>query len=346
MTTLECPTSYSEEKVITLSHGSGGLMTGRLIEEMIKPAFNNPSLNMLHDGASITLPSTNVIFSTDSYVIQPIFFPGGDIGKLSVTGTINDLAMCGAKPLFLSCALIIEEGFLQSDLQKVIKSMAKEASANGASIVTGDTKIIERHKGTNLLINTSGIGALVSEKAINPLQIQEGDVILLSGDIARHGMAVMAQREGLFFSSQLDSDCMSLWPHVKALLDQGIDIHCMRDLTRGGLATALVELSETANIEIAIEEESIAVCDLVDSVCEILGFDPLYVANEGRFIIILPKEDAKKALKTLKAMPGCADASIIGVVSSKNSCSVSLENAFGTRRYLYKLVAEQLPRIC
>lgn len=345
MSSPACPVMTQEEEVITLAHGSGGKQTSRLIEEVFLPAFGNGKLERLHDGAALNLPSSQVVFTTDSYVVQPVFFSGGDIGKLAVTGTINDLAMCGAKPLYLSCGFILEEGFIQSDLKRIVASMKNEAEANDVQIVTGDTKVIERQAGKNLFINTAGIGVSLSPTPINPQQIQKGDSILLSGDIGRHGMAIMAEREGLKFSSPLVSDCCSLFPIMEALLREGIEIHCLRDLTRGGLATALVELAEQSQMDFGLHEEAICVSEAVDSACEILGFDPLYVANEGRFIAFIPKQQEGQALKILKKF--FEEAAIIGEVTDHSSSPCALlKNAFGTDRYLYKLVGDQLPRIC
>jgi hydrogenase expression/formation protein HypE len=302
---------------------------------------------MLHDGALLDIPAKQIVFTTDSYVVQPTFFPGGDIGKLAVTGTVNDLAMCGAKPLFLSCGFIIEEGFLQSDLKRIVESMRDEANANSAQIVTGDTKVIERQSGKNIFINTSGIGVSMVNYPIHPLQIKKGDTIIISGDIGRHGMAIMAEREGFVFTDPLISDCASVFPTVKALFDAGITVHCMRDLTRGGLATALVELAESSQMDFSIEEEAIAISENVNNACEILGFDPLYIANEGRFIAFVPENMAANALKIMQKFSDEGNASIIGEVVTKSSQPHAILNSsFGTERFLYRLVGDQLPRIC
>ncbi len=347
MNNISCPAMVDDKQVITLAHGSGGKQTSQLIENFFLPAFSNDKLDMLHDGAVLDIPSNQIVFTTDSYVVQPVFFPGGNIGKLAVTGTLNDLAMCGARPYYLSCGFIIEEGFLQSDLKRIVESMKIEAEANSVQIVTGDTKVIERQTGTNIFINTSGIGISMVKEPIHPLRIQKGDSIILSGDIGRHGMAIMATREGLEFSSPLISDCGSLVPMVEALIREGIEVHCLRDLTRGGLATALVELAEASKMEFGILEEAIGVSEAVDSACEILGFDPLYVANEGRFVAFVPKYQENEALKVLKGFCEGKEASIIGDVigRSESPCAI-LKNSFGTQRYLYRLVGDQLPRIC
>lgn len=347
MQQYSCPLPVEDKQIITLAHGSGGKHTSRLIEQIFLPAFKNEHLDLLHDGAFLTMPDKKIVFTTDSYVVQPVFFPGGDIGKLAVIGTLNDLAMCGAKPYYLSCGFIMEEGFLQEDLKKIVHSMKIEAEAHGVQIVTGDTKVIERQTGNNIFINTSGIGVSLADYPINPIQIRPGDAILLSGDIGRHGMAVMAKREGLTFDSPLLSDCAALFPIVEALLSEGIIIHCLRDLTRGGLATALVELSETANKDFYVEEELVLVSDAVNGACEILGFDPLYVANEGRFVAFIPEDQAMQAVKIIQKFSEGELASIIGHVTSASlSSSVVLKNSFGSKRHLYRLVGDQLPRIC
>ncbi len=347
MANISCPSIIEDTEVITLAHGSGGKQTSQLIEKIFLPAFSNDKLDMLHDGAVLDIPSSRIVFTTDSYVVQPLFFPGGDIGKLAVTGTLNDLAMCGAKPYYLSCSFIIEEGFLQSDLKRIVQSMKKEADAASVQIVTGDTKVIERQTGTNIFINTSGIGISMGKDPIHPHRIQKGDSIILSGDVGRHGMAIMAMREDLEFSTPLMSDCCTLVPMVEALLHHGIEVHCLRDLTRGGLATALVELAEASKMEFLIFEESIAVSQSVDSACEILGLDPLYVANEGRFVAFVPKHQEEEALRIMNGFLEGKEASLIGeVIDLSLSPAAVLKNSFGTQRYLYRLVGDQLPRIC
>ncbi len=342
-----CPIAREEKQVITLAHGSGGKLTSQLIERIFLPAFANDKLSPLHDGALLEIPEGPLVFTTDSYVVQPLFFPGGDIGKLAVCGTLNDLAMCGARPLYLSCGFIIEEGFLQNDLVRIVASMQKEAALHGVEIVTGDTKVIERQTGKNLFINTSGIGTPLITQPIAPSRIQPGDHLIVSGDIGRHGMAIMAAREGLSFSSPLASDCMTLFPRVLALLEEKIEVHCLRDLTRGGLATALVELSESSQMDFQIWEDAIPVNDTVSSSCEILGFDPLYVACEGRLIVSVPKHESERTLQILKAFPEGETAQVIGQVGAKSKTpSALIKNGFEAERRLYRLVGEQLPRIC
>ncbi len=333
--------------MITLAHGSGGKQTSQLIEQIFLPAFRNDNLDKLHDGALLDITGNQIVFTTDSFVVQPIFFPGGDIGKLAVTGTVNDLAMCGAKPLYLSCAFIIEEGFLQSDLKRIVDSMKREAEANSVTIVTGDTKVVERRTGENIFLNTCGIGSPLVPYPIHPQRIQRGDRIILSGDIGRHGMAIMAQREGLAFSSPLMSDCASLVPMVEALLREGVEAHCFRDVTRGGLATALVELAEASRMQFRVVEEAIPVCEAVKSACEILGLDPFFVANEGRFVAFVPQQHEKEVLSILKRFAEGEEATIIGeVVEPSQHPRAILQNGFGTHSVLHKLVGDQLPRIC
>lgn len=347
MTLSSCPLPIEETEVITLAHGGGGKQTSRLIEEIFRPAFSNPALDLLHDGARLLLPSTQLLFTTDSYVIQPLFFPGGDIGKLAVAGTMNDLAMCGAKPLYLSCSFIIEEGFSQKALRRIVSSMKELSDLHAVEIVTGDTKVIEREKGGNLFINTTGIGTPLTSRLIAPASIQEGDAIVLSGDVGRHGMAIMAVRQNFSFSSPLMSDCAALSPLVEALVKEGIELHCMRDATRGGVATALVELAESSQRDFILQEESIPVSEGVSSACEILGFDPLYVANEGRFVLFVPQQQAHQAVAVLQRFAEGASASIIGNVAQKSSSpSAWLVNPLGVERALYRISGEQLPRIC
>ena len=342
-----CPIPLAHGQIITHAHGSGGQATHQLLEDIFLPAFGNEQLNLLHDGAFLQLPKSEVVFTTDSFVVQPIFFPGGDIGKLAIVGTANDLAMCGAKPHSLSAAFILEEGLPIEDLRKVVDSMRVEALALALQIVAGDTKVIEKKGVSGLLINTCGIGISISPAPIHPRQIQEGDAMILSGDIGRHGMAIMAIREHMEFSNPLFSDCASLFPLVEALLAEKIEIHAMRDLTRGGLATALVEIAESARKELLLQESAIPISREVDSACEILGFDPLYVACEGRFIAFIPKSQVEQALFILRQFPEATNACCVGYVAPhSNNPKVHVKNAFGIERPLYRLAGELLPRIC
>ena len=270
-----CPIPIQQYPQVLLAHGGGGTLTHQLIEKMFLPAFGNPLLGARHDGAVFDAPGHRMAFTTDSYVVRPLFFPGGDIGALAVNGTVNDLAMCGARPLYLSAGFIIEEGLPMDTLWRVVQSMKRAADDAGVQLVTGDTKVVDRGKGDGIFINTSGIGAVRPGPAIVPSSVRAGDRILLSGDIGRHGIAIMAVREGLEFETTITSDCAPLAGIVAALLDAGIDIHCMRDLTRGGLASTLVEIAEATALQCEIEEVSVPVREEVRAACEILGFDPL-----------------------------------------------------------------------
>src|SRR5690606_11051361 len=277
----------------------------------------------------------------DSYVVHPLFFPGGDIGALAVNGTVNDLAMCGARPLFLSAGFIIEEGLPMETLERVVLSMQVSAHAAGVQIVTGDTKVVDKGKGDGLFINTAGIGVIEYPLQIAPQMVRPGDVVIVNGDLGRHGMAIMAVREGLEFESQIESDCAPLTTPVLALLDAGIEVHCLRDLTRGGLASALCEIASTTDLHIHIEEGAVPVNEDVRGVCEILGLDPLYVANEGRFVAFVAPKDAENALSILGDQ-----ARQIGVVGEQRDSLVTLRSAIGATRILDMLSGDQLPRIC
>ena len=283
-----------------MAHGGGGRLTDQLIEEMFVPAFGNAALGDRHDGARLDFGAVRLAFTTDSYVVRPLFFPGGDIGTLAVNGTVNDLAMCGARPRYLSCGFIIEEGLPMETLWRVVSSMRQAADAAGVSIVTGDTKVVDRGKGDGVYMNTAGVGVLEHARVIAPGQVRMGDVVLLSGDLGRHGMAVMAAREGLEFESAIESDCAPLARPALALLEAGLDVHCMRDLTRGGLASAMVEIATASRLHLHLDESAIPVREDVRGACEVLGFDPCYVANEGRFVVIVAPPDADRALAILR----------------------------------------------
>ncbi len=341
-----CPIPISDYPNVLLAHGGGGRLTHQLIERMFGSAFSNPILDQRHDGAMLSLPNNQVAFTTDSYVIRPLFFPGGDIGKLAVCGTVNDLAMCGAKPLYLSAGFVIEEGLPMETLWKVVRSMRDQANAAGVRIVTGDTKVVDRGKGDGIYINTAGIGIRESGLTIAPSEVRDGDVILLSGDIGRHGIAIMAVREGLEFETVIESDCAPLHGIVESLLEAHIPVHCLRDLTRGGLASALIEISEGCGLHLHIEEESIPVREDVQGACEILGFDPLYVANEGRFICILPEEYTAQALRILQSNSLAEGAAVIGRVIKDEKGMVTMRSRIGSNRIVDMLSGEQLPRIC
>lgn len=342
---LSCPLPLTDYPEVTLAHGSGKLLN-ELIGKMFVPAFANPMLAARHDGAVFDLGGARLAMTTDSYVVRPPFFPGGDIGALAVHGTVNDLAMCGARPLYLSCGLILEEGFPMADLWRIVLSMRDAAESAGVRLVTGDTKVVDRGKGDKIFINTSGIGSVAHDLEIGPGAVAAGDAVLLSGDIGRHGVAVMAVREGLAFESAIESDTAPLAEPVMALIEAGISVHCLRDPTRGGLAGVLVEIAGDSRLGIEIEEAAIPVSEGVRGACEILGLDPLHVANEGRFVAFVPGAEAEKALALLRARPLCAQASIIGAVKDADAGVVSVKGPIGGSRIIDMLSGEQLPRIC
>jgi hydrogenase expression/formation protein HypE len=332
---------------ITMAHGGGGRLMQQLLERLIRPAFNNPILNQNHDSAVFTVNGSKLAFTTDSYVIKPLFFPGGDIGKLAVCGTLNDLAMSGAKPLYLSCSLIIEEGLPLADLQCIVNSMQQAAEQAGVLIVTGDTKVVENGKGDGVFINTAGIGIIENAIDVNAAAIQPGDSIIINSDLARHGIAVMLEREGLNFTHSIESDCADLSGIVQSLIKSGLEIHCMRDLTRGGLASGLIELATAALHHFEIIEDSLPVKADVKSACEILGFDPLYIANEGVFVLFVPETQNELALSILRKHALGQQACCTGQVKSAHSQGmVTLQTALGVSRVLDLLSGEQLPRIC
>jgi hydrogenase expression/formation protein HypE len=342
--TPACPIPVSEYSHVLMAHGGGGRLMNQLIEKVFAESFRNPALDQRHDGARLDVTSGPLAFSTDSYVVQPLFFPGGDIGSLAVNGTVNDLAMCGARPKWLSAGFIIEEGLSLETLWRVAQSMKAAAAAANVQIVTGDTKVVDRGKGDGLYINTAGVGIIEHDQVIAPESVQPGDVVLISGDVGRHGMAIMSVREGLEFESSIESDCAPLADTVMRLLGEGVELHCLRDLTRGGLSAALNEIAEAAGVHIAIEESAVPVGETVRGACEILGFDPLYVANEGRFIAIVPESGAARALQILRAAH--PQAGRIGVVGEAGRVSVTLKSRIGATRILDLLSGEQLPRIC
>jgi hydrogenase expression/formation protein HypE len=341
-----CPIPIEQYPNVLMAHGGGGKLTHQLIEKIFLPAFGNPVLETRHDGAVFELPSRKLAFTTDSYVVQPLFFPGGDIGTLAVNGTVNDLAMCGARPLYLSAGFILEEGLPMDTLWRVVQSMKLSAEQAGVQLVTGDTKVVDRGKGDGIFINTAGIGVIESDRTISPASVKPGDAILLSGDIGRHGIAIMAARAGIEFESTLTSDCAPLAGIVLDLLAAGTEVHCMRDLTRGGLASALVEIAESARLHLEINESAIPMLEDVKGACEILGFDPLYVANEGRFISFVPGREAEQALQRLRTHRLGEQACIIGTVASDSPGLVTMRSRIGATRIVDMLSGEQLPRIC
>ncbi len=343
---LECPIPISDYPTVTLAHGGGGKLMHQLLEKMVLPAFRNDLLESRHDGAVFPIGNARLAFTTDSYVVRPLFFPGGDIGSLAINGTVNDLAMCGARPLYLSCGMILEEGLPMETLWAVVQSLRVAAQTAGVQLVTGDTTVVDKGKGDGIFLNTAGVGVIEHQLSISPASVREGDAVLLSGDVGRHGIAIMAAREGLEFESAIESDCAPLNRIVQSLLDAGLELHCLRDLTRGGLGTTLIEIAEASRRQIAIEETRIAVREDVLGACEVLGFDPIYLANEGRMVVFVPDAQAEKALEILRTAPGGEFASRIGAVKGDAPGMVTLKSRIGTTRIVDMLTGEQLPRIC
>src|ERR1700733_6496855 len=385
---LNCPVPRVADDRIVLAHGGGGRLTHQLIEKIFMPAFSNDMLEQRHDGAVLPINGSRLAFTTDSFVVRPLIFPGGTIGDLAVFGTVNDLAMCGARPLYLSAGFILEEGLEMDTLRTVVASMQLAAAKANVKLVTGDTKVVDKGKGDGIFINTSGIGIIeefpglaksarpgtprvkheattgngVTENgvphvspqlrdvgtrtAISPASVQPGDVVIVSGDLGRHGIAILSVREGLEFESPILSDTACLWPSVEALLNAGIEIHCLRDLTRGGLATTLNEIAADRNVCISLEERLIPVQETVQSACEILGLDPLYVANEGRFAVFVPQAHADKALEIMKKVPVSNGSVRVGTVEDSPGRTVVLQSRIGGNRVVDMLSGEQLPRIC
>jgi hydrogenase expression/formation protein HypE len=343
---LSCPFPIQNYPNVLLAHGGGGKLMHQLIGKMFMPAFHNSLLESQHDASVFEVGGQRLALTTDSYVVHPIFFPGGDLGSLAVHGTVNDLAMAGARPLYLSAAFIIEEGLPMETLWKIVSSMERAARNAGVEIITGDTKVVDKGKGDSLFINTAGVGVVEHSFKITPKSVQPGDAILVNGDLGRHGMAIMAVREGLEFESAIESDSAPVADVVFQLLRAGIEIHCLRDLTRGGLTSVLNEIAEAANLTPLVEEKLIPVREDVRAACEILGLDPFQVACEGRFAAYIPERDAAKALEILRAHPSGAGACRIGKVTDQRSAKVLLKSAIGTQRILDMSSGEQLPRIC
>ncbi|MBA3762566.1 MAG: hydrogenase expression/formation protein HypE [Chthoniobacterales bacterium] len=341
-----CPipiTNYSE---IVLAHGSGGKLSHQLMEKMVLPQFRNDLLEPLHDGAIFSLGGQRVAFSTDSYVVNPIFFPGGDIGKLAVHGTVNDLSMCGARPLYLSVGFILEEGIPMEDFWRVVQSMREAADAAGVKLVTGDTKVVDRGKADKIFINTSGIGVIPEGVNIGPSRAQVGDKIIMSGAMAVHGIAIMSVREGLEFETEIASDTAPLNGLVETILAAGKDVHVLRDPTRGGITSALTEIAQAAKVGILLDEARIPISEEVKGACEILGLDPLYVANEGKLLAIVAASDADAVLAAIRAHSLGKEAAIIGEVCGEHRGFVMMKTRVGGKRVVDMLSGEQLPRIC
>jgi hydrogenase expression/formation protein HypE len=332
------------EKMITLAHGDGGELSHRLIQELFVEAFGHRKESMF-DASQLVLPTNEIAVSTDSFVIKPIFFPGGSIGKLAVAGTVNDLAVSGAKPLYLTCGFVIEEGFNVSDLKKIVFDMATEAKKTGVSIIAGDTKVVEKGSADGVYINTTGIGII--EKKLNPsLTFHEGDSIIISGTIGDHGIAVLTARENLGINVPINSDCASLNHMLNRVHESCDSVRIMRDPTRGGLATTLVEIAEDFSLTMVIEEDKLPIKNEVHGACDLLGFDPLYLANEGKAIIIVSEAETEKVMEILKQFPIGQDAVKIGTISGKEKGQLLIQTPIGSKRLLSRLSGIMLPRIC
>ncbi|MGD0337438.1 MAG: hydrogenase expression/formation protein HypE [Bacteroidota bacterium] len=343
---FSCPIPITDYPAVLLAHGGGGKLSQQLIRSMFFSQFDNPALREEHDGAMISLGGARLAFSTDSYVVHPIFFPGGNIGELAVYGTVNDLAMCGATPYFLSAAFIIEEGFPMERLWTIVQSMQQAAARSSIQLVTGDTKVVDRGKGDEIFITTSGIGLIEEGISIAPRRAAVGDTIILSGYIAEHGIAIMSVREGIAFETQIQSDCAPLNGLVDKILKKSKNIHVLRDPTRGGLASSLNEIADAAHIGIVIEEMKIPVTEEVQGACEILGLDPLYIANEGKLIAIVPDDEAGNVLSVMRSHPNGREATVIGKVVDAHPGIVVMKTTVGGNRVVDMLSGEQLPRIC
>ncbi len=341
-----CPVPLATRAEVQLAHGGGGRLAHQLLEEIFRPAFRNAPLDACHDGAILDAGTGRIALTTDGHVVHPLFFPGGDIGSLAVHGTVNDLAMCGARPLGLAAGFILEEGLPMETLRRVVDSMRRAAEACGVSVVTGDTKVVGRGQCDGIYITTTGVGRIEQARTVAPASVEAGDAVLLSGDIGRHGIAIMAVREGLEFEGAIESDSAPLTAPVLALLDAGVEVHCLRDLTRGGLAGALIEIAQTSGLGIRLAEAAIPIGEEVRGACEMLGLDALHVANEGRFVAFVPAREIERALKILKSHPVSSDACLLGGVTRESPGLVTLESLLGPARILDLPSGEQLPRIC
>ncbi len=343
---LQCPMPKLDFDVITLGHGSGGKLTHQLLESGVFDLFSNPYLDKQDDGVILPIQG-EVVFSTDSFLVSPLFFPGGSIGDLAVNGTVNDIAMSGGVPQYLSLSFIIEEGLSMETFWQVLLDIKEAAEASGVMIVTGDTKVVEKGKGDQLFINTSGLGTKIPNSRLGSECIESGDKIIVSGEIATHGMAIMSVREGLEFDSEIQSDTVALNDVTTSLIaDYGEEIHFLTDPTRGGVATVLVEIAQSTNLGIDISQTELPLNDQVASACELLGIDPLYVANEGIFIAIVKKESAESVLDSLQKINKGKNARIIGEVTSDHPKQVLLKSTIGGKRIISMLPGDQLPRIC
>jgi hydrogenase expression/formation protein HypE len=341
-----CPLPLAGGDRILLGHGSGGKMTGELLAGCFLPAFRNDILDKRDDAAVIAIDGGRLAFTTDAYVVTPLFFPGDDIGDLAVNGTVNDLAMAGARPLYLAASFILEEGFALTDLDRIVASMRKAAEAAEISIVTGDTKVVDRGKADGCFVTTTGVGVIEHARTISADRARPGDVVVLSGAIAEHGMAIMAARADLELETPVTSDTAALHRLVLDVLATGADVHCLRDPTRGGLATALNELAQRSGVGMVLDEGRIPIAEPVRGVCELLGLDPLYVANEGKLLAIVAGGDAARVLEAMARHPEGRQARVIGTVVEDDARLVVLKTTVGGRRIVDMLPGEQLPRIC
>jgi hydrogenase expression/formation protein HypE len=332
--------------LILLAHGGGGSLTRELIEKLFLVRLENPLLKPLDDSAVLVMGGKAHAFTTDSYVVKPYLFPGGDIGKLAVCGTINDLAVMGARPLWMSLSFILEEGLLLADLQRIIESIGATAAEAGVQIVTGDTKVVERGKCEGLYINTAGLGEIVAPNRPAAANVKAGDAVIINGPVGEHGVAVMSQREGIAFQTNVVSDCASLWPLVKAILDTGAEVHAMRDPTRGGVAAAVCDIARASNVGIRLREDALPIGPEVRGACDLLGFDPLTIANEGKVLVFCRAADATNVLTAMKKHPLGRDARVIGEVSQKPQGIVTLRTTIGGERIIDMPTGEDLPRIC
>jgi hydrogenase expression/formation protein HypE len=346
MSGFSCPAHLATKDTVLLGHGSGGKLSAELLREFFLPALDNPVLARLEDQATVEVNGARLCFTTDSFVVKPLFFPGGDIGSLAVHGTVNDLAVGGARPLFLSAAFILEEGFSLAELRRVTASLAQAAKSAGVAIVTGDTKVVERGSGDGVYITTTGIGLLRPGLNLSASYAHPGDAVILSGFVGDHGICILSQREGLELETTVQSDSAPLDTLVEAILGATDEVRCMRDPTRGGLASTLNEIAALSGVSILLEEEAIPVCDAVRGACELLGLDPLYVANEGKLVAIVSPKSAKAALEAMRAHPLGRDAAVIGRVMDHEAGLVTMRTPFGTTRIVDMLAGDQLPRIC
>ena len=342
-----CPLPLAGYPTIVMGHGGGGKLGSELVEHLFLPAFRNPALENLGDAAVLHLPSGRLAMTTDSFVVRPLFFPGGSIGELAVNGTVNDLAVSGAEPKYLSAGFILEEGFPLAQLAAIMEAMAKAAAIAGVQIVTGDTKVVERGHGDGCYITTAGVGVLRAGIQVGPHRVQPGDAVIVSGTIGDHGMAIMSVREGLEFESPIRSDCAALNGMIAEVLDAvGAAVHAMRDPTRGGLASTLNEIAQASNVGIVIGEASVPVRHEVQSACELLGLDPVYVANEGKAVFFVAPEAADRVLSILRAHPLGKDAARIGHATAEHKRMLVARTAMGANRVIPTMIGEQLPRIC